>query len=1184
MAGMLTCSLPFVLGLLAATPAFAATLDVDVAGTTTYLTIQSAIDAATSGDNIRVLSGTYNESLNYGGKKLYIYSKFGSKKTTLDAGGAATWAVTVSSGEASGTTLDGFTLKNSGAGGIYVASSDLALVDVQVEGLGSTGYYGSGLYASSATITTEDSSFSDITSYIGAVYAANSTLTFDTTSFADNYAYYGAAVYATNSDIKATTLSVTGNENLYGGTFYLYDRCTFDANGLTATGNTTNYGSGSVIMAAYTVDVTLTDGTVSDNYATYASSGYYGAIYVDQASALTATDITFANNEGYGGGGATVANYSSATFESCTFDDHTTGYYGPLFVVTGSDVTVNNSSFSGNSAAYYGGAIYVSSTCTLAVDNSTFDANRASYYGGAIYTYYYVENAISDSTFTSNESTNGGAIYAQQLYSTMTVEGCEFSDNAATTGAGGAIYSYYYADMAVDDTTFTNNSAASTGGAISAYSIYGTTAVSNSAFTGNSATSAGGGAISAQSYTELEVTDTSFTENTAASGGAIYGYYLLGEMSFDGCTFTANESAGAGGAVYAYYYTETSISDCSFDQNVAYTDGGAILAYYEATPLKITNSTFSQNNAEHGSGGGVWAYYVVEAELSGNSFTDNFAYTSGGGFYGAYLVDLTSTGDTFTANEASKGYGGGIYQDGIYAGYGNAWLTGTTLTDNTASVSGGGAFLGNQDELALDGLAVNRNTVSRDFGGGLYLGGNGDYSVSHTQLCGNTADEGGGVYATNNTGAATWTNNIVQENEATYAAGVGFVNEPALSFTNNTLLGNDAAKDGGNLYLYVVGGTVVNNIVAWSVDGDGIVVDDTNSATDTTFTYNDFYGNLADDASGYLTAADLAGFAGNVFVDPDLYAYSSDGDCDNDVLLPNGTSPMIDAGDPAILDGDGSVSDIGAYGGPDNDIEDADGDGYASVIDCNDLDASIHPGATEVLEDGIDQDCDGSDLTAADIDRDGDGYQTTAAGGTDCDDTDASVHPGASEVWYDGTDQDCDGNDDDQDSDGWPVDGDCDDTDAAVSPAATEVAYNGVDDDCDERTSDSDVDGDGFDADVVGGEDCNDDDEEVNPDAAEIWYDGADQDCSGGSDHDQDGDGHDAAASGGDDCNDLDATKITAEDCGIGGDDTGPDDTGIDNGNPADTGKDDVSAGGDCGCASVPGLLALVALARRRRR
>lgn len=42
---------------------------------------------------------------------------------------------------------------------------------------------------------------------------------------------------------------------------------------------------------------------------------------------------------------------------------------------------------------------------------------------------------------------------------------------------------------------------------------------------------------------------------------------------------------------------------------------------------------------------------------------------------------------------------------------------------------------------------------------------------------------------------------------------------------------------------------------------------------------------------------------------------------------------------------------------------DNDGDSYISDVDCNDNDASIYPGATEIKNDGVDQSCNGYDLT-----------------------------------------------------------------------------------------------------------------------------------------------------------------------------------------------------------------------------
>jgi hypothetical protein len=128
---------------------------------------------------------------------------------------------------------------------------------------------------------------------------------------------------------------------------------------------------------------------------------------------------------------------------------------------------------------------------------------------------------------------------------------------------------------------------------------------------------------------------------------------------------------------------------------------------------------------------------------------------------------------------------------------------------------------------------------------------------------------------------------------------------------------------------------------------------------------------------------------------------------DDTVAARDGTKDTIDCGDGAadlaIVDAIDTIVGCETVNYPD-----ADGDGATANADCDDANAAIHPGATDVPGNGIDEDCSGADAPVQPaVDRDGDSVLPPL----DCDDGNPAIRPGATDVPGNGVDEDCSGTD-----------------------------------------------------------------------------------------------------------------------------------------------------------------------------
>ena len=149
---------------------------------------------------------------------------------------------------------------------------------------------------------------------------------------------------------------------------------------------------------------------------------------------------------------------STVTIDNIILQNGAGNTGGAVFIDTGADVTITNSTVMGSTSSSGGG---IRNDGTLAISNSLLTGNSTTRSGEGGGLSNYGTAHVSGSTVVDNSGTFGAGLYTR---GTLTVSNSTLSGNVAT-GLAGGIYVFWTGSAAVYNSTLSNNSAI-TGGAV----------------------------------------------------------------------------------------------------------------------------------------------------------------------------------------------------------------------------------------------------------------------------------------------------------------------------------------------------------------------------------------------------------------------------------------------------------------------------------------------------------------------------------------------------------------------------------------------------------------------------------------------------------------------------------------------------------------------------------------------
>jgi parallel beta-helix repeat protein len=552
--------------------------------------IQYGIESSSNTDTVVVNPGTYFDNINFNGHNITLGSRYLTtadtsyiSQTIID-GGQNGSVVTFNSGEDSTTVLTGFTITN-----------------------------GTGIICT------------------------------DCGGMSGNRV--GGGVFIFDSNPQLNNLLIAQNEHLdlfWGGGVFLWESDVIIDNCVITNNETHSSGGGIAISNS---NPTIINSIISDNY----------------------TD--------HNGGGVSIAYNSLPYFENCLIENNiiTINGRGAGIYFEDSSGTVNNCQILGNqnqgeiSSGGGGLALWISD---IIVDDSIISGNSATFEGGGFYLKQNSTITISNSVISENIAQKGGGIYSFESDG-LNITSSDILANSATSSHGGGIYvAYSPGGVTIDSTQISSNIANEDGGGLylfepDIFHTYNPSSVNNTIIESN--ISGDGGGIYFENCNDVTVNNSSINSNQAGNG--------IGSLP-----------ERLGGGIYVNN-SKLNLYNSTIQTNISSEAGGGI-AYLGSDSLQtLTNCKVLDNQSDYG--GGIYGHGSpndIYFKIENTEVTGNFSTNHGGGM--KFLWSRGNINNSIISHNTSD-FGGGIsFMHNTHSN--NLWyLNNCTLYGNTANIGGG---------------------------------------------------------------------------------------------------------------------------------------------------------------------------------------------------------------------------------------------------------------------------------------------------------------------------------------------------------------------------------------------------------------------------------------------------------------------------------------------------------------